>query len=284
MRAEILPRPQLAERACKGIPILTDDALADACGVRIAFSGRAGGVSKPPYDALNLGSHVGDDLQAVERNRARLCNALGADPTRLVVPNQVHGTDFVTIEKEDDDAIVAAREQASSGADAIVVTCEHVAALLCYADCVPVIVVSPSGAFVVAHAGWRGAAAHIASMAVRALVEVDERRLGIKGAAVKELAARMNAYIGPCIHRECFEVGDEVRSRFAAEFGDDCLYGARNVDLPAAVAADLARAGVPRERIADVGACTMCSSERFFSYRASGGVCGRHGAFAFRRE
>ena len=44
----------------------------------------------------------------------------------------------------------------------------------------------------------------------------------------------------------------------------------------------LARAGVAPERVVDAGVCTVCSNEAYFSYRAQGGVCGRHGAFAFR--
>ncbi len=46
-------------------------------------------VSKPPFDALNLGDHVGDQPLAVAANRALLAQALGARPVFL---SQVHGT------------------------------------------------------------------------------------------------------------------------------------------------------------------------------------------------
>ncbi|MES1195908.1 MAG: laccase domain-containing protein, partial [Steroidobacter sp.] len=39
--------------------------------VRAASTLRYGGVSKPPFDSLNLGLHVGDDMDAVRENRRR---------------------------------------------------------------------------------------------------------------------------------------------------------------------------------------------------------------------
>ncbi|HSW20844.1 MAG TPA: laccase domain-containing protein, partial [Ramlibacter sp.] len=48
--------------------------------VRAVCSTRAGGVSRPPFDSLNLGDHVGDDPTAVAMNRSRLAEALGVRP------------------------------------------------------------------------------------------------------------------------------------------------------------------------------------------------------------
>ena len=55
---------------------------------------RSGGVSRPPYDSLNLGLHVGDDPADVERNRERFSAALGMPLARL---QQVHGAEVVTL-------------------------------------------------------------------------------------------------------------------------------------------------------------------------------------------
>ena len=60
-------------------------------GARYAFTDRYGGLSRPPYDALNLGDHVGDDPAAVADNRRRLAEAVGLDAGRLVLMSQVHG-------------------------------------------------------------------------------------------------------------------------------------------------------------------------------------------------
>lgn len=246
---------------------LTDEALFDACGVRVMFTGRAGGSSVGPFASLNTASHVGDDARVVERNRKAVCEAADANAGRLVVPNQVHGTDIVRV--RDAASLDSARVQALEGADGIVVEASGVAALLNFADCLPLVVVSPSGRFAVAHAGWRGAVAHIAAAAVLALSEGDSAP-----------ASSYNAYIGPHIRSECFEVGEDVAGRFRGEFGNRVVEG-RNVSLAAAVTADLVSAGVAPERVADASICTKCNPDLYFSYRASGGNCGRHAAFAY---
>lgn len=277
MVASSLPAPRLAKRTIDNIPLFTDDALFDASSVRICFTGRAGGKSEGAYASLNLGTHVNDDSVVVRENRALLLRALGAEGAPLIVPNQVHGTDIVDVEGADGDAFERARALAARGADALCVPVRGVAALLCFADCVPVIIVSPTGNFVVAHAGWRGAVGRIASKSVRHLARIDGATTGCASSP-----SQFNAYIGPHIHRECFEVGEEVSSRFAEEFGAGCVPDQRHVDLEAALRADLSSAGMDESRIASAGVCTKCAPDEFFSYRASGGVCGRHGALAFR--
>ena len=276
--ALMLPLPQISNVNLKQVPVLTDERLLLCAGVRIAFTSRAGGVSEGAYTSLNLGDHVQDDPACVARNRSRLCDALGAREERLVVPRQVHGCDLVEIGSSDAASIERARAAAGEGADGLVVTCAGVPALLCFADCVPVIIVSPTGAFAVVHAGWRGAVAHIAARAVRALAEADAR------AGVPDTTFGMNAYLGPHIRSECFECGEEVVSRFRAEFGEACVPDARHVDLSTALTRDLVDAGMNPERVADAGICTVCARDEYFSYRAQGGVAGRHGAFAVRGE
>lgn len=250
--------------------VLTDEALFAACGVRVAFTSRAGGVSEGAYASLNCGNHVGDDAQAVQRNRQLVVEALAVENVQphLIVPSQVHGTNIVDL--RDVAGLKAAGAEAIDGADGIIVRCEDVAALLNFADCLPVVLVAPNGAFAVVHAGWRGAVAHIARKAAELLVPALAQRAGV------------NAYIGPHIHSECFEVGNEVAARFKEEFGAVAVPDARHVSLAAAVQRDLEEAGLRPERIVDAGICTVCASDEYFSYRASGGTCGRNAAVAVR--
>lgn len=315
------------------LPVLTDEALFEACGVRIAFTGREGGVSEGPYAKLNCAVHVEDDERAVLRNRQIVLDALGVPNAQLIAPNQVHGTNIVCVGDPTDttnntgssaanaassmtsnqvcganaahigdsagmanaagqsaadpatsaaaDLIVPvagkvlsvsdALEEAAQGADAIIVKVPEVAALLNYADCLSLIIVAPSGSFVVAHAGWRGAIAHIASKAALELA-----------AHTGENPSWFNAYIGPHIRSECFEVSVEVAERFADEFGASVAVGKRHVSLARAVTCDLERVGMSSQRIADCGICTKCNPDQYFSYRATNGRCGRHSAVAVR--
>lgn len=278
MESANLPLPRLSTRAAGAIEIITDDALARASGVRVAFTARAGGVSEGAYEGLNLASHVGDDPSCVEENRRLLLEGLGAPDAALIVPHQVHGTRLVTISSAGEESLSQARSSAGEGADALLVATPGVAALLCFADCVPVIVVAPTGSFAVIHAGWRGAVSSIASKGVAALAALEAPT----PKAQREIAAGCNVYIGPHIRGCCFETGPDVRQAFFDAFGPACASGERNLSLAAALAVDLQEAGIDPNRIVDANVCTACGGNRFYSYRASGGTCGRHGAVAFR--
>src|SRR5918911_362048 len=66
--------------------------LLSAEGVVHGFSLRSGGVSKGPYESLNLGRGVGDDPRAVDENLRRLAQAAGlGDAAAFVSAHQVHG-------------------------------------------------------------------------------------------------------------------------------------------------------------------------------------------------
>lgn len=269
-----LVEPRLSKGRFASLEVLTDESLFEQTGVRIAFTGREGGVSSGPFSSLNLGAHVPDDSACVAENRHRVAAAFGAQDAPLIVPNQVHGDVVLTVEGRFGASEVAAC--AAKGADGIVVACPGVAALLCFADCMPVVIVSPTGRFAVVHAGWRGVMAQIAAKAACALVEAD------RAANDRTSTADLNIYIGPHIRSECFETSQDIRDRFVDAFGEVCAAGPRHVSLVAAQRESLSRVGVRAERVADAGVCTVCSNGGYFSYRAQGGVCGRHGAFAFR--
>lgn len=277
-----LKRCEVGARSDAPIVVHVDKGLLGDAGTCIGFTERTGGVSEGPFSSLNLSPSVDSSLEAAHANISALCAALGIDERSLVRPKQVHGTAIVELSERGEDAVASVREQAEAGADGVLVTAPEGAALLCFADCAPLIVVAPSGAFAVVHAGWRGAVAGIAGDAVRALAE-REAASGLFADAA-DAARACNAYIGPCIHVECFETGPDVTARFVERFGSACAPDERHVDLVAALRTDLERAGVVPERIADVGLCTACNEDRLFSYRASKGMCGRHGAFAARGQ
>lgn len=264
-----LPAPRLSEGLFGSLACLTDEELFRSTGVRIAFTTRKGGVSEAPYQGLNLGDHVGDDPAAVEANRRLVLESLGFPRAVLANPKQVHGDVLVSLDNRASlaDDIRRARE----GADGLLVSLPQVAALLCYADCVPVILVAPHGRFAVVHAGWRGVVA------------------GIAPAALKELSCgcdpkECNIYLGPYIHGECFETGSDVHGRFSELFGPECVYDDTHIDLGAALRRSLTDAGADPRRIADAGSCTMCHPDLWFTYRGEGGTCGRHAAVAIRKE
>ena len=267
-----LPLPRLAEVSfCTGaseLKVLTDEALLESCGTRIAFTQRFGGTSEAPFDSLNLSCDVGDEKKAVAENRARLVEALapGVAAELLVNPKQIHGDRILEFPVDE-----AVHQSLREEADGVVCAQRGLPVLLCFADCVPVISVAPTGEFAVTHAGWRGAIADIAGKGLRALAKMAHCE-----------TSYCNTYIGPHIGACCYEVDDALLERFVVEYGLACRAPQNHLDLTAAVTASLIAAGADQQRIVDVGACTSCSLEKYYSYRAQNGTCGRHSAFAVR--
>ena len=250
-----------------GVTLVGD--ISSPGGVTFAFTERTGGASTGVYSSLNIGAACGDDLALVTENRRRVLAALGAEDAmaRLVNPHQVHGDHVVVVHSADEAHLASVRAEVAEGADAVVCVAEGVPVLLGFADCVPVVVCAPHG-FAVVHSGWKGTELRIAAKAARVLM--DET-----GASADSLCA----YVGPHITAADYEVSPELAGRFSREFGDACVVGERNLDLGYCVRAALGDAGIPEESIVDPDISTYDTS-RFFSYRASGGRCGRHGAVA----
>jgi polyphenol oxidase len=230
------------------------------------FSPRAGGVSRAPWQALNLGASVGDDPSAVAENRRRVAAAFGVAPARLARLDQVHG------------AAVHVAGEGAVGSDGDAWVSDDPAWLLVVsaADCLPVLLVDRRrGAVAAAHAGWRGAAAGIA----RATVDALARHYGSD-------PADLQAWLGPSIQGPCYQVGPEVVAAVLADpsvpaeaaWPDPHSAGRWRLDVPAAVRAQLEAVGVPAERISASATCTHCASDRCFSHRRDAGRTGRHWA------
>ena len=190
--------PSLSRYVESGVTLLGDTRRPN--GVTFAFTERTGGVSSAPYASLNLGSHCGDDPACVAENRARALAALGASAIadRLVEPRQVHGDEVVVVDSASPAALEQARELAQAGADAIVCTAPGVPVLLCFADCVPIVLTAPGG-FAVVHSGWRGTLARIGAKALSVLCE----RAGC-------VPADVTAYVGPHVSGNDYEVSPEL--------------------------------------------------------------------------
>jgi len=126
------------------------------------------------------------------------------------------------------------------------------------ADCVPILLLDRSKHGVAAvHAGWRGTAAQIVARAVRALQ--DEFR----SEPTDTLAA-----IGPCVRQCCYEVGPDVAGQFSRSYTTESAGPAKwKLNLAAANRDGLVESGIPPENIFDLGACTVCAANDFFSYR-----------------
>lgn len=217
--------------------------------VEWAFTDREGGASAAPFDSLNLGGHVGDDLAAVTRNRRALAQALGRAPERVLFLDQCHGTE-----------VVVANGPWPGGrapkADGVVTTVPGLALAVLVADCTPVLLADPEAGVVGAvHAGRPGMTTGIIDRAVLVMREAGARSL--------------HAAVGPSVCGRCYEVPADMRDAAAEVSPESCAVswtGTPAIDVAAGVVAQL--------RANDVGVqwvsgCTR-ESPQLFSYRRDG--------------
>jgi hypothetical protein len=264
------------------------------------FSTRVGGVSKVyGGKALNLGFTAHDTKAAVERNRRKLISALTSPAERKSRPSADFRQPLIVLRQIHSDLIHRITEIPENNiplaGDGMVTNLPGMMLGILTADCLPLILVDSKCRVVgVFHAGWRGTAKRIVEKGVGEM----HRWFGSEPGDLK-------AVIGPGIRGCCYEVGPEVRSAFEAQFG----YGSElfretkdrneihekyplffltsrapgHSDLPKKIFFDLAEAnrrqliaaGVSPKNISDIGLCTHCRQELFFSHRGEKGVTGR---------
>lgn len=260
--------PRLTRCQHEGVCWWTDEELGRE-GIVVAFSERAGGVSAAPFHSLNLAGHVGDDPGLVDVNRGLLLAALGLSSFAqgLTTAEQVHSANVTLIRSGGAGARAGGVPVAQT--DALVTTTAGVPLLMCFADCVPVILVAPGPAVAVVHAGRRGILSGVVAASVAALVAESS-------ADASEIAA----YVGPHIYGDHYCVTPEMLSQFVEVFGTFARAESGGLDLGSVVTANLTDAGVQSCHIASLGRCTTEETDRFFSYRAESGLTGRHGALA----
>lgn len=238
--------------------------------VKAFTSTRLNGYSKSPYGSLNVGDHVGDEPQIVEKNRAKLINevehifdvnvdVLSESRSKLeskpqFVPrwlNQAHTTFISTDEKPIN----------CSPCDGQFTRTKELVCTIMTADCLPVFICNKAGTEIaLVHAGWRGLANGIVESALQLFSDKSNDLL---------------VYCGPAITQKNFEIGMEVKEQLG---GSDSLY-ANNSQKKDYCYADLI--GLLEERVARLGAqfthsglCTYADEKRFYSYRREG-ITGR---------
>jgi YfiH family protein len=231
---------------------------ARSLGVDVFVTDRSGGVSAGPFDSLNLGDHVGDEVAAVAENRRRLARAAGVDVDALVIVRQVHGGTVLD----------AADVTPNSEADGLVTAEESLALCVLVADCVPVAIVDTISARVaVVHAGWRGLSGNVIA---NALSRFGDRET-------------LYAFVGPSVSSDVYQVGPEVAAHFVDVEGalardvDDRF----RLDLRRVTRAQLVAGGLRPDAV-QVARAVTDGGTTFFSDRAQR-PCGRFALVARRR-
>ena len=278
------------------LQLLHSEKLGELGWLEHAFSTRLGGVSRVyGGNALNLGFTKQDSRAAVERNRELFLKELGVANGRkswpLVSLRQIHSD---LIHRVDGTRVEEMTKQTLAG-DGMVTDTPGLALAVQAADCLSIILADRKRRAVgVFHAGWRGT-----------VKRIGEKGVGEMRKHFKSDPRNLVAAIGPGVHGCCYEVGEEVRTRFETQFayagalfrevkesdpvrekypllfltarapGHGELPGKLFLDLVEANRRQLLDAGLRLKNIDTTAPCTACHPELLFSFRAEKGVTGR---------
>lgn len=235
----------------------------------VAFSTtRHGGCSTGSYASFNINRYCGDSEEHIRKNREALCRLLDISDSRLLMPHQVHEAKVAMI----DETLLARseeqRREALEGYDALMTNLKGVCIGVSTADCIPILLYDQEHHAVCAiHAGWRGTVKRIVERAIEAMKENY-------GTQPQQLLAQ----IGPGIHLDSFEVGDEVYDAFEQAGFDMPTISRRftssdgigkkwHIDLPECNRQQLIAAGLEPQSIKVSPVCTFQQYADYFSAR-----------------
>ncbi len=239
--------------------------------VKHAISTRLGGVSKKPFESLNLALHVGDNSQDVLMNRKRFALSLDLNAEEIVSSNQVHGEKIMRVDEKNIGEGALSYDDAVKETDALITNTKNLPLMLCFADCVPILFFDEENSAIgIAHAGWKGTMKRIAA---KTLMKMTDEF----GTNPKKCLSGIAPSIGPC----CYEVGENViescKKNFPNHFEKILIKrdGKIFCDLWKANLIQLLEVGMIEENIDMANECTCCKSSWYYSYRAANGETGR---------
>ena len=214
-----------------------------------AFSTRDGGVSKPPYNSLNLAYHVGDNKADVTTNHTILAKALGYDAKKVVFMNQIHSNKVT---------IITTIPQTMPSCDALITNKKGIALMVMGADCAPVLFEDKiTQTIAVAHVGRAGALTNIITNVINTMKENFDSK-----------PHDICVCIGPSIKQCCYEIGEKQIQETQQKGYSFALQG-RMLDIDAIIKTQLLQNNIEENHIEFLEHCTCCENERFFSYRAN---------------
>ena len=266
------------------------------------FSTRLGGVSRGIYYSLNLGMNRGDDISDVKENWRIFLSSCGIEEDEFVCGEQVHGNHVVIATRED------ARPAFGPGfmhkADGYVTNIPRLPLVIFTADCVPVLLEDPEAGIVGAvHCGWRSTVADIEKETIDAFIRLGSNPENIRielgpsidaccfevGSEVIEACQKLLHFSESTFSDKAFPNESSHNESLSGDSSSDdssptCFEQFYHVspshsdkymlDLRGVIRQRFIMLGVQPTNIINVGSCTMCHPELFYSHRYTGGQRG----------
>lgn len=226
--------------------------------IHACITTRENGFSHTPYDSSNLGEHVGDKIEHVLQNREALQAQLKLTQQPLWL-EQTHSTLITDFDGQNTQADACYSNQA------------HQVCAVMTADCLPLLVCNKDGTEIAAiHAGWRGLVDGVIENSINRFTSTMDQLL---------------VWLGPCISKTHFEVGDDVLTAFM-NFDKNSEMHFQKKDNGKYLCDML---NIARQRLMKIGVnniyasdyCTYANESLFFSYRRDN-ITGRMASLIWR--
>ena len=220
--------------------------------VFLKFFTREGGVSEGIYASLNCGAGSHDTPENVVENKRRVAACFNNQPPEhLCTLSQVHSPFALTLHAPIDPT-------QKPEADAMVTNKPNLILGILTADCAPVLLRDEeAGVIGAAHAGWKGAFGGVIRHTVAAMEALGATKKNIQSA------------IGPCIHVDSYEVGDDFKTRFIdADPANEAFFDQHekpHFNLAAYVASRFLEIDCNMPELLNED--TVTNEDKFFSYR-----------------
>lgn len=241
-----------------------------------AFTTRTGGVSRTPFDNLNLAYNVGDKESRVAENRKIILDALSIDYRTAVTAQQVHKDKISLLKKEDRGRGAFKYSEGIAETDALITDIPGITLLMCYADCVPIFILDPvKKAIALVHSGRKGTELEITLKTLTRMVKIFETN-------PHSCLAAIFPSIGSC----CYSIKEENKiddywlneDKYNGEPISLQNRSGWSLDLKKVNHLQLIKAGLQEKNIFVNEICTADHPELFFSYRRDKGNTGRMAA------
>ena len=260
--------------APNGVVYLTMPNLEEIKGLKHAFTTRIGGVSKPPYDTLNMGARDLEDSSIRKKNIELACEAVGLNTANIIAINHDHSVDVeaVTSNNAGEGIFKLCDKQDRPISDALITADFDLPIMTLHADCIPVFLYDKRNCVIsVCHAGWKGVYGNIVSNVIDKM-----------GKEYGSLQKDVLVAIGPCISVNGFEVGDDLVEQFENSYKSydiitPRIKGKHHIDIQKCCCLQLLDNDIPEKNIQVANICTYFNRDLFYSYRRDK-KCGSMGA------
>lgn len=224
---------------------------------------RSGGVSQPPWNALNVRFGLGDSRENVTENRRRILRSLNL--RSCLSANQVHGKNVLVVDAAMKEKIFAPGHKTAEidDTDAFVTDQKGLGLMVQVADCQAILFFDPGKKILgMAHAGWRGLKQDISGAVIDEMVKL--------GSDPAHLLIGISPSLGPA-HSQFSDPEAELGPEFMPFVKNNCL------DMWEFSRRQLIAHGIAPGKIEIARLDTADPEEgaRFFSFRREKGQTGR---------